>query len=192
MINEDHLEDDQVVVKRYEAAEESERDEPKQAVISAGPKRRAKQIKLPKKSGQWRQTSQRQEKDRHGRGEKWRTRSQSGEILEIVTARLAPNRTNDGKRADQRDCVNAGVKERSRKSVAPAGDDSEQRVTAVRHGRVSEKTSHVGLRKRDEIAKQDRQRGEKGEKGQKGAKGEAVRASGTEDSGKPDKGKKKS
>ena len=32
----------------------------------------------------------------------------------------------------------------------------------------------------------------KAEKGEKGAKGEAVRASGTEDSGKPDKGKKKS
>jgi len=36
------------------------------------------------------------------------------------------------------------------------------------------------------------EKGEKGEKGENGAKGEAVRASGTEDSGKPDKGKKKS
>ena len=36
------------------------------------------------------------------------------------------------------------------------------------------------------------EKAEKGEKGEKGAKGEAVRASGTEDSGKPDKGKKKS
>ena len=33
---------------------------------------------------------------------------------------------------------------------------------------------------------------EKPEKGQKGGKDQAVRASGTEDSGKPDKGKKKS
>src|SRR5438874_2057223 len=37
-----------------------------------------------------------------------------------------------------------------------------------------------------------REKPEKGQKGQKGGKDQAVRASGTEDSGKPDKGKKKS
>src|SRR5205085_4454692 len=122
------FERDQIVIERDEAAEESEHDQPKKAVISAGPKRRAKQIKLPKKSGQRRQTGQRQKKDRHTRGEKWRARGQSREILEIVAATFAPDRTNEGKRADQRDGVNAGVKERRRKSVAPASDDSEQRV----------------------------------------------------------------
>src|SRR5205807_8384947 len=81
LINEDHFEDDQVVVERYEAAEESEGDEPKQTVISAGAKGRAEKIEFPKKSGQRWQTGERQEEDRHRGSEKWRTRGQSGEIL---------------------------------------------------------------------------------------------------------------
>ncbi len=54
-IHEDHLEHEQVVIERDQAAEERESDEPKQAVIPAGSHGRAEEIKLPEESRERRQ-----------------------------------------------------------------------------------------------------------------------------------------
>src|ERR1700736_1712118 len=58
LIHEDHLEDDQVIVERHEAAEERNYHQPEQTVISTSAKGRAEQIKLSEESRQWRQAGE--------------------------------------------------------------------------------------------------------------------------------------
>src|SRR5205807_611275 len=146
-----------------EAAEERNPDQPKQPVIPAGAKRGAKQIKFSEKSGERRQTSQGQKKDRHTRCQQRRTRCESGKIWEIVSASFASNNAYACERAGKRHRINACVKQRRRKSVASSGDDSEQGIAAVRDSRVSQQPPNVRLRKGDKISEQDRECRERGE-----------------------------
>src|SRR5438045_9566119 len=59
LINEDHLEDDQVVVEGHETSEERDCHQPEQTVISSSAERCAEQIEFSKKSRQRRQASER-------------------------------------------------------------------------------------------------------------------------------------
>src|SRR5437764_13273825 len=131
LIYKHHFQRDQVIIERDEAAQERQGDEPKQAVICSGTKRHAKEIKFSKKSGERRQSGERQKKDRHGAGKKRRALRHSGKILQIVAPGFAPNHLNNGESANQRDRVNARVKKCGRKTVAPAGNNSEESIAAV-------------------------------------------------------------
>src|SRR5205085_10372048 len=134
-------------------------------VIASSAKGRAEKIELPKKSRQRRQTGQRQQKDRDRASEEWRPGRQSGEIFQIVAATFAANNADDCERADQSDTVDAGIKQRGRKPVAAASDETEQSVATMRDGRVSEQPTHIRLRECHKIAEQDRQGGQRGEDG---------------------------
>src|SRR5207248_10432466 len=106
-------------------------------MIASGAKGRAEKIELPKKSGERRQTGQRQQKDRHRAGEEWRPGRQSGKIFQIVAATFAANNADDCERADESDSVDAGIKQRGGESFAAASDEAEQSVATMRDGRVS-------------------------------------------------------
>ena len=134
-------------------------------MISASAKGRAEQIKFSEKSRQGRQTGERQKEDRHASGKERRPRRQSGEILQVVAASFPPNRADDRERADECDCVDAGVKQGRGKSFPTAGNDAEQSIAAMRDSGISEQATNIGLRERHEIAEQDRQRSQRGEHG---------------------------
>ncbi len=75
------------------------------------------------------------------------------------------------------------------KPVAPVTVETEP--SAAEGDATPSKGSKKAKAEKGAVAEK-REKPEKGQKGQKGGKDQAVRASGTEDSGKPDKGKKKS
>src|SRR5436190_251391 len=80
LINENRLQHNQVVVKRDEAAEKRDCHEPEQAMVCTGAQRCAKEIKLPKKSGERRYACQRQHEDRHACRHQGRSGSQSAKV----------------------------------------------------------------------------------------------------------------
>src|SRR5204863_8033429 len=102
------------------------------------------------------------EKYRHTGGKEGRPSDQAGEILQVVAASFATDRADDRERADERDRVGGGVKQGRGKSFATAGNDAEQGITTMRDGGVSEQATNIRLRKRHEIAKQDRERSQRG------------------------------
>ena len=93
-------------------------------------------------------------------GERARSPAKFGKI---VAAGFAPHQRDDTESADEREGIDRGVEEGRGKSVAPARDQSEQGVTGMRDGGVGEQAADIRLRERDEIANDDRKRGQHGQ-----------------------------
>ena len=102
LLHEHDSERNQIVIKGDETAEERDDYEPEEAVISSGSQGHAKQIKLSKKSGKWRQASEGEHEDRHRRSGHGRSARQARKILEIITAGFVLYKTDNGERFSAR------------------------------------------------------------------------------------------
>ncbi len=89
--------------------------------------------------------------------------AQAGEVLQIVAAGFAPHERDDAEGAEKREGVNRGVEQGRRKSLAPAGDETEQGVAGVRDRGIGEEAAQIRLRERDKISDHDREGGERGQ-----------------------------
>src|SRR2546423_6537070 len=79
---------------------------------------------------------------------------------EVVATSFAPDESDDSERADESKRIDRCVEKGGAESIAAAGHQTEQRITGVGDGGISEEPAHIRLGERYEVADQNGERGE--------------------------------